>query len=165
MRAGLLACGAGKLIGAKIAFGGLQNRLIRSFVEEDHAGRVADLDHPDRIVGTTVGTGAATDAGPIVDPYDSGRLISADRARRTTNHAHRIDAVHAGIGDHELVVFGTLANKTGVVVVCGGTGANTIVAARAAIEIDQHRFGAIEKAMVGEEVECAGINGRWFDSR
>ena len=65
--------------------------------------------------------------------------------------------MHARIGDHRCVVLRPLANESRIVVVRRRTRPHAIVAPRAAIQIDQHRLRAVEKPMVGEEIEHARV--------
>ena len=78
-------------------------------------------------------------------------------------HTGSTQCMHA-LATMMLIVLGPLADESRIVVVGGGTCADAIVAAGAAIEIDEHRFRAVEKAMVGEEVERPRVD-RWVRRR
>ena len=104
-------------------------------------------------VRAAVRTRAATDARAVVDPHGARIRIAGDRARRAADHAHRVDAMHTRIGHHDVIVLRPLPNEPRIVVVRRRARPHTIVAPRAAIEIDQHRLRAVEKPMIGEKVE------------
>ena len=125
---------------AKVALCCFEKGLPVCFVQQNRPAGFADLDHANRAVGTTVGAGAAADARAIVDADGSRVGIPCDCAGRAADHAHGIDAMHAGIGHHQPVMHRPLADEARVVVVRGRTCSHAIVAAGAAIEIDQHRL-------------------------
>jgi hypothetical protein len=57
------------------------------------------------------------------------------------------------MSDHQVVVPRTLADETGVIIMGGRARADAIVAPCAAVQIDQHRLGTVEDAVIGEEIE------------
>ena len=82
-----------------------------------------------------------------------------DGSSGTTEQADRILAMHARLGDHEGSVGRAVAEETGIVVMGRGTRAYAIVAAGAAVEVDDHGRGAVEESMFGHETEQLGIQG------
>jgi hypothetical protein len=76
-----------------------------------------------------------------------------DRAGRAADHADRIDAVHAGVRDLEPLELRPLAGKSRIVVVRGGTGPHAVVAAGAAIQVDHHRGGAVDEAIIDQKLQ------------
>ncbi len=138
---------------AQIALGRLGDRQLRCRIDEERARLLANLDHANGLVGATVRTRRAANARAVIDSHRAGVEVASNRASGAANHADRIDAMQTGIGDHDVILRRPLPNESWVAVVCGRTGPHTIVAARATIEIDQHRLGAVQEAMIGEEVE------------
>ena len=68
-----------------------------------------------------------------------------NRSRRAADHADRILALHAGVSDHVVFMDRAVANKSRIVVVAIGTGANTLVAPCATIKVDHHGGCTIDK--------------------
>src|SRR5260370_41940230 len=104
MGAGPLAGGPAPLVDAQVALGRLDDGLIGLFIDEGIAVRVPDLHQADGVVGTVAGAGTAADAGHVVDRYDPLLQVPVDGPGRTVDHADRILAVHAGVGDHVMPV-------------------------------------------------------------
>ena len=100
--------------------------------------------HPDIVIRAIIGTGAATDAGDVVDHHLT-RRFPGNRPRRAADHAHRIRTVHAGIGDHKAAKRRPVQNKAGVVLVGLRAPADTIAASDAAIVVGDHGGGAVNE--------------------
>lgn len=157
MGARRLACWAGKLTGAVVAFRRLENWQLSDFIDVNRPARLANFHHTNRAIGATIGTRATANAREVVDSHRADVGIARDRPRRAADHAHRVDAMHARIGDHHLVVRWTLANEAWIVVVRCGTCSYAVIAARAALQINEHRLCAVQEAMICKEIEQAGI--------
>src|SRR3954453_10071665 len=84
----------------------------------------------DVAVGTIVGAHAAADA-PVFDD-DFQRALAPDGAHRTADHAKRVAALPAGSGDEVFIELQAVTDEPGDAGVGIGTGAYTLVAARAA---------------------------------
>ena len=153
-----LAGWAGELGCTQVALGCFDDREPCGGVYIERSARLADLDHADGLIRAAVRAGRAADAGAVVDADGAGVEVAGDGSGGAADHADGIDAVHTRIGDHQVIVCRALANEARVVVVRCCTGPHAIIAARAPIEIDQHRLGAVEEPMVGEEIEEGGID-------
>ena len=139
--------GPARLIEAQIAFGRLDDRLFGVLVDDETPVLVADFDHTDVIVGAICGAGGATDAGIVVDHHLPALGIAVDGAGRAPNHANRIDAMHARVGDHVVFECPAVADETRIVVMALGAGLDAGVAAHAAVEVDKHGRGAHDEAV------------------
>ncbi len=119
MRAGSLACRASVVIDAQVALGCLHDGL--SFVRIHHDGvvlrAIPDFDHADVVVRATRGAHRAADAGEIVDHDLTALLGSVDGSRGTPDHADRIDAMHAGVGDHVVAQDRAVPDESRIVLV------------------------------------------------
>ena len=82
--------------------------------------------------------------------------FAVDGAGRALDHAHGVEAVHAGLGHHVMPVRRPVAEEARVVVVGGGAGADAVVAARAAVQVDHHRRRAVDDALFHQEFEQIG---------
>src|SRR5438105_4273311 len=116
MRAGALAGGTAVVLYAQIAFSRLADGL-QILVHHELATRVPDVHHADRVVRAVVETCLAADAGHGIDHHLARERLAVDCARRTADHANRVRAVHAGIGDHEPATGRSVPEKTRVVLV------------------------------------------------
>ena len=81
------------------------------------------------------------------------------------NHADRIRAMHAGIGNHELIVDRPMSEKTGIIIVRGGTGSDTIIAPCATIQVDHHGGCAIDESTFDKKLQQTWINLIRFEIR
>ena len=113
---------------------------------------IAHFDHANGVVRTIVRARLATDARALVDDYLAAESVAVNRAGRAANHANRVRAMHAGIGDHDVPVDRAVAQETRIVVVRGRAGAHAIVATRATIQINHHRRRAVEKAILRQKL-------------
>ena len=148
MRAGAHARRPAGTGGAQVALGGLHDRPLGIGVDQRRALEVSNLDHANVVVGTRVGAGSAADARVVVDDHHAAPLGAVDRARRATDHAHRVGAVHARIGHHPVIVSLAVADEHGIAAVGRGAGAHAVVAPRAAVEVDEHRLGAVDEPLL-----------------
>ena len=148
------------MVDAEIALRRFQDGRLCRLVDDEFPRLIADLDHLDVVVGTTVRAGRAADAGEIVDHDLPADGVAVDRAGRAADHAGRVDAMHAGVRDHDVVLHPAVADELRVVVVTRGAGAHAIVAARAAVEVDKHRRGAIDVAFLDEELDHLRVESR-----
>jgi len=153
MRTGVLARWPSQLARAKVALRCLENGLLRRAIDDERASRIANLYHVNCLVRATIGAHAAADARAIVDAHGAIVDIARNRPGRAANHAHRVDAVHTRIGHHHVVMLRSLANEARVIVVRRRARPHAIVAASAAIQVDQHRLRAVEKTMIAEKIE------------
>jgi len=158
VRACPLAGRAAGQVGAQIAFGRFDERLLTGGVDEQRTATVADFNHLNVIIRATLSARAAADASAVVDPHDSRGRVAGDGAGRAANHAHRIDAVHARLSNHQRAVAMSLADEARVVVVGGSARADAVVASGTAVEVDDHRLLAVDEAVVDEEFEKARVD-------
>src|SRR5689334_11405192 len=152
MRTGALTRGTTPVSYTQIALGRFGDRL-HFLVYDQLAARVPDLDHANGIVGAVPVTRFAANARSGIDAHLAGKRFTVNRTGGAANHTHRVSAVHAGIGDHQPPHARTVAQEAGVVVVGGGARAHTIVAARAAVEVDQHGRGAVKEAVLRQKLQ------------
>ena len=89
---------------AEIALGRLANGRPCRFILHRQTVQVSDFDQSDVVVGARIRTGAAADAGLVVDMHVAKGQVALDRAGRATDQADRINAMHAGMGDHQVVM-------------------------------------------------------------
>src|SRR5271156_3392244 len=139
-----------QLVDAKVALSRTADGLP-IVVEKECAGTVANINHLDVIVGTGVGAGRAADAGTVIDNNRPRPFLTVDRARRTANQADWVSTVHTCVDDHRVVMREAVPRESGVIVVRRGAGPDAVIAADAPIEVDYHRFLAINEAMIDEE--------------
>jgi hypothetical protein len=105
--------------------------------------------HLNRTIGAVVGTEAAADA-PVLD--DHLTLVAAmDRADRAADRANRVEAGTAGRRDQVLVEARSGEVQPAVAVVMRpGTGADALVAASAAIQVDEHQALPLDQPQLVE---------------
>ena len=103
----------------------------------------------DVAVGAVVRAQAAADA-PVFDD-DLERVAAADRADRAADHAQRIAALAAGSGDQVFVEAQTFADQAGDAVVGIGASAYALIAARAALQVENQQALGFHQA-VGEKL-------------
>jgi hypothetical protein len=120
-------------------------------VSNEIATVLSNIDHANGTVRTVVSASGTADTGLIVDHDLPISQISMDGAGRALDHANRIFAMHAGVRDHDVVVNRTVAKKSGIVIVCCGAGADTVVASSTTIHVDQHCRGAIDESSLHKE--------------
>ena len=84
-------------------------------------------------------------------------------ACRAFNHADRVSAVQAGVGNHVLAMHRAVSNESRIVVVCCGTGSYAVVAPSTAIEVDNHRRRATDVPTINQKVEQ--VIGNWRNRR
>ena len=101
--------------------------------------------HLDRAVGTLLRAAFAADA-PIADE-DFLVVTALNRVHRATDHAHRIETGPAS-GWHEILGLARPNQKeTAIAIIVRiDAGAHAFVAARAAVEVDQHQLLAFDQA-------------------
>lgn len=92
-----------------------------------------------------------------MDRHIARHLVAANCARWATDHADRVDTVHASTGKHVPAEHGALADETRIVVVRVGASANAIVAPCAAIKVDHHRLRPVGESVLDDELEHAGL--------
>jgi hypothetical protein len=160
MGTGALAGRPSGLVNTEIAFGRLENRQAIGFFNHRLASRVMNRHHLDTAVGTAVGARAATDAGLFIDRNDSGTAFAGDCARRATDHADRVLAMHAGTGKHPVVKDDSLADKTGVAIVRRRAGSDTIIAAGASIQVNHHCLRSVHQAVLNDTLKQLGFRQR-----
>ena len=114
---------------------------------------ISHLNHADVVVGAVVGTGRATDTGVVIDYYLSRSLDTVNRAGGATEHAHRIEAVHARVSHHQVLYAPAMSIEPRVVVMTHGARFRTRVTPDAAIQIDKHRLRAVDIAAVDQEFD------------
>ena len=117
MRASALARRTTQLVGAQVAFGRFADLLI-TWVDEKLSLAIPHINHLDIVIRTTIGARRAANARAVVDHYIASFFVTPDRSRGTADHAYGVDTMHAGMGEHVLVIDVALANKAGIVVVC-----------------------------------------------
>src|ERR1700731_3864069 len=147
---------AAELIDAEIAFGSLHDRSAGHFIEDERAGAISRLHHLDVVIRATVRAGRAANAGVIVDHNLTLERFAMDRTSGTTDHTNRINAVHAGVRDHNAIHLPPMADESWVVIVSRRASAHTIVTAGAAIQVDQHRRRAVNCSVVHEKLQHVG---------
>lgn len=152
MRTSRLASRPRKLRRTQIALCGFHDRQLSSGVDEKRASGLANFNHTDGLVGATVCAHCTAYARAIINSHGASIEIPGDRTARAADHTHWIYAVHASIGDHDVIVRPALTDKTRVIVVCCGTSPHAVVAPRAAIEIYEHGLGAVEEPVVGQKI-------------
>jgi len=108
-------------------------------------GQDALVVHLDRAIGTVLGTLLAADA-PVLD--DNVEVIAAtDRANRTADHAHRIATGPArGRNEEAIEAFAVEEEPRSTVGMRFDTLLHALIAARAAIQVDQHQLLALDEA-------------------
>ena len=116
-----------ELIDTQIALGGFGNGFPVLHRADELAGSIANLYQADRFVRAISGTRATTNARIVVDGDFASVKLSANGPGWALDHAHRILAMHARSGDHDIVVNRTLAQKTGIVVVGTCASAHAVV--------------------------------------
>ena len=141
----------GDLVGAQVAFGRFLNRLVGGLIVKWLALGIARGDHLNVVVRATVGAGGATDAGQVIDYHPAVGRIPMNGAGGTANHANGIQAMHAGVGDHESVIHLPVADEPRIIVMRGGAGPHTIIAARAAVQINDHGGRAVDQPLIHDE--------------
>ena len=158
MRAGPLAGGTAMVISTKVTFCRLRNGPSAGWVDHDcpPSGLIPDIDHPYVVVRTTVGAGAATNTGNVIDHDLAVAFTAMYRAGRAAQHADRVLTVHAGVGHHEVVVNLAVANEARVVVMSRGTGAHTIVTTSTTVKVDHHGSGTVDEAVFHQELHHVG---------
>lgn len=158
MRASPLVRGAAQLIDAEIAFCGFLQRDVGHLVADKSPPIVADLDHPNIVVGTRIGARSAPDTGQIVDHHHAVLGLAVDGAGRAADHAHRVDAVHARIGDHKPAVTLAVADEARIAVVRRGARAHALIAAHTAIVVDDHGRRPVDETVLDQELEQVGVD-------
>ena len=82
----------------------------------------------------------------------AGLGFPPDRSGRTTDHAHRVHAMHASIGNHEIAQLRSVSDESWIVIVGRGASTHAIVATRTTIGIDQHGLRSVHEALVQQEL-------------
>src|SRR5215471_18024406 len=100
MRTSALASRSAQLFNAQITFSGFED-CFAFLVLQELPPPISDLNHADGAIRTVSGTDAAPDTSGGIDSYFTEGLLAMDGACWTSNHADRIDAVHAGVGHHK----------------------------------------------------------------
>ncbi len=125
------------LVDAKITFGRLQDGCIR-FVQDEVAIFVPNRDHPNIVVGTRIRTGRTPNTRGVVDDHLPLQGTTVNSACGTADHADRVGAMHARIGNHDIAVSASMPGKTWIVVMRRRASAHTIVATHTTVRIDHH---------------------------
>lgn len=157
MGASILACGAGGVSLAEVAFGGLENGEFGMGIDETAILFIANLDHGDVVVGAAFGAGGAADAGVGIDIDDTIDGIASDSAGWATDHADGIFAMHASVGEEPGAELSPFAMEARISLVHGSAGADAIIAASAFVGIDDHGVSAVDQALIDEEFEQGGF--------
>lgn len=153
MRAGFLTRGPTRSIDAEVALGSFLDRLAVVNVDDRQALWRIDSDHLYVLVRATICTGRTANTSLVVD-CDSSRFgVASNCAGGTTNHANGVQTMHAGVGDHPLIVNFTGAIESRVVVMGGGARPNAIIAPSASIEIDDHGVRAVDESFFNQELK------------
>ena len=114
------------VVDAEVAFCCLLHRLVL-FVEDELSATIPDVHHMYILVGAAVGAHRAADAGKIIDEDLAAILVAVDRAGRTLEHADRIDAMHTGIGDHQVGFAVPVTDKARIVVMTRCTCTDAVI--------------------------------------
>ena len=139
------------MLNAKVALRGLE-QWLKFVIHEKLTSFRTHFDHSYGVIRTVCCAGATTDAGARVDDNFSTKAGAVNRTSGTTDHANGIDAVHASIGDHQVIDDGTVTKKSRIAVMRRSTSTHTIVATSAAIHINDHGFCPIEKTVFRHEL-------------
>ena len=116
MRTRTFARGAAVIFDTEIALRRLRDGF-HFLIHEKFAALVACLNHANGIVGTIRKTGFAADARRGIYDHLSGKRLAVNGTGRTANHADRISAMHAGIGDHQTSGARPMTQKPRIIVV------------------------------------------------
>lgn len=143
---------AAQLIHAQVALGGFEQRCVLR-VNNQIAVRIPQFHHADRIKRTVTGTLGATDAGLFVNDNQSMGSITVNRGRRAFDHANRVEAVQTRVRDHVPAGRRSMPDKPRIAVVRGCAGPYAIVAARAAIQVDDHRGRALHIVAIHQKIQ------------
>ena len=76
-----------------------------------------------------------------------------DGSGGTADHADRVHAVHARVGDHVMIMLNTVANEAWIIVVRASASTNAVVAPCASVLIDDHRGGTVDVAVFDQEFD------------
>ena len=144
---------ASNLVNTQIAFRRLNYGLAGNFIEDESAFGISHLNHTDVVVGAVVGAGRATNTGIVIDHYLSRSLDTMNRAGRASEHADRIEAVHARVSDHQALYTPAMPVKPRVVVVTHGARFRTRVTPDAAFQIDKHRLRAVDVPVIDQKFD------------
>ena len=162
MGTGALTGRTAQLIQTEIAFCGLDDRRLGYRVPEQGAAAVADFNHPDIVVGAGVGTGRAANAGIVIDHHLTVGRRPVNGARRATDHADGIHAMHTGVGHHVMVVAAPMTVEARIVVMGLGAGHHAFVTAGATVHVHQHGRRAVDVTMFHQEFQHARFDGLGF---
>src|SRR5205814_5940583 len=103
---------------------------IHFLVSKKSAALITDFDHANGLVGAVVKAGFAPDACGWVNHDFATESSAMNRASWATDHAHRIDTMHTGIGNHDSSVGRPVAQEARIIIMSSGAGADTIVTTR-----------------------------------
>ena len=148
-----LARRTANLVNTQIAFCRLDYGLAGNLIKDKPALGISHLNHADVVVGAVVGTGRATDTGVVIDYYLSRSLDTVNRAGGATEHAHRIEAVHARVSHHQVLYAPAMSIEPRVVVMTHGARFRTRVTPDAAIQIDKHRLRAVDVPVIDQKFD------------
>ena len=104
MRARLFTGGTTPMLNAQIALGGFDNGGSRILVKDERALGRADFHHANVVIRTAVCARRTTDTREIVDEDVSRFFVPPNGTSGTTDHAHRINTMHARVGKHQISV-------------------------------------------------------------
>ena len=152
MRTGPLAGRAAELTLAEVALCRFVYWCTGLIVSEYGSFRITHWNHSYIVVRAGIGAGGTADATVIVY-LDDAFERPVDGACRTTDHTDRVLTLHACICDHVVIVNRSVTNESRVIVVSAGAGTHTFVTSRAAIKINHHGGGAIDKSSFDEMLE------------
>ena len=139
--------------GTQVTLGCFLDRIAQLLIQNRQALAVVDGDHLNVRIRATVGTGSTADARRIVDRHTARLSVPRYGSCRAADHAHRIQAMHARIGDHPIVVLLSVSNESRVVVVRRRTGSNTIIASGTSLQIDHHGLSAVDEPLLNQKLQ------------
>ena len=119
---------------------------MRIKVENGISFYVIDLHHLNVRVRAGVGASFTTDAGVVINNHGPIGNDPGDGACGTADHAHRVRAVHAGIGHHPVFKCLAVADKARVSVMGDRAGVDAIIATDTAVKIDQHGLRSVDES-------------------
>ena len=142
---------ADHLIGTKVALGGFHYRSMGLLIKDEGALFIANFNHLNIVIGTTVRTGGAANACGVIDNHLSFKGISVNSSGGASDHADRVSAVHTGVGNHVTAELPSLSDKARVIVVCRGAGTDTVIAPGAAIKVYNHRCRSVDETVFDQQ--------------
>src|SRR5262249_36641099 len=115
--------------------------------------------HLNRSIRTVLGAGPATDT-PVLDD-DLAVVAAMDRRDRTRNHAHRVEAGTARCRYQVAPESRAVEEEpASAIVMRVDARLDALVAASAAVKVDQHQFLALDQSQLGKlfrELDLVGL--------